>query len=80
MVANHFKCLKRVMQDIWLMKQPNGVVSLKVVRMAMIKNIATTEPAIKRNIDLLVKIKWLKRINRWQFRIGNEYISEDVLY
>ena len=73
--------LKRVM---WLLKELNlsdlnkDIVSLTQIERAIMHEIGTDERTIKRSIALLLKFKWIKRINRHQFRLDK--IEEDEVF
>jgi len=65
--------LKRV---IWRLQElrviPDGIYTLSEIELAIMKECGTDPRTIKNNIANLIKLKWIKRINRYNFKIVME--------
>jgi len=69
--------MKRMMQLLTLRADEKKIVSFKQVKIVIYTIAGIDKRTIKVYIEALNELGWLKRLNRHQFRISSDYMTED---
>ena len=66
--------LKRVMQELEQYRDKNtGLVTHTQIEKSIMKICGFSTRTVRENRQQLQKLEWIKRINRWQYELGEEY-------